>query len=846
MSFRKYIIMLGILISMICSAESQAATRRVRGVVTDSISGEPVSLANIHLVKADYSLAADIEGRFIFTADDRDSIRISSYGYNPVTIAISRLPLEGGEIKMTTSVTDLAEFIVKPGKIKYTKRNNPAVMLMNKVRDCRKITDPRREDFYSYNSYERITLGLNNFDATSYTSGHKLEFLSEYADTARNTGLPVLLVSVREKSTTSLYASRPNRIKMIVTGEKSEGIDKAFDQENISKILRDVLREPDIYSNDITIIQNRFVSPLSNIGADWYRYYITDTISDSSGKTIELSFSPRSPESFGFIGRMRIANRDSIFYVKSVEMRVPRIVNLNYVDNVYIRQEYMLDSLGKRHKTFDEMSLELQLIEGTQSFYASRLVANDSFSYDRHEGFGGYYDRVGMDFMVDEASCRPESFWNEMRLIPLSEAESKMGNLLSRLRKLPWFYWTEKALVILVQGYVETGKKSAILLGPVNTLISHNPTEGVRLRVGGITTANLSRHWFGSGYVAYGFHDHKWKYNAEAEYSFIEKKEHAREFPVNSLRLTHKYDVDMLGQHYLFTNPDNIFLSLKRGDAGLATYRRLSQLEYKLELNNNFSIAAGLRHEVQEATPVVPFITYEGRYIPHYTQTAFYVQLRYAPGEKFIQEKTTRIPVNLDAPVFMLTHEYGPKKFLGADFTLCRTEISAMKRFWFSAFGYADIILKGGKIWSQVQYPALMWQNANMSYTIQPESYSLMNPMEFATDYYGSLDLTYWINGAILNRIPLVKKLKLREVFLFKMLMGGLTKKNNPDLNDNLFRFPTVASITPLGKTPYMEIGCGLDNILSILRIDYVWRLTYLDVPSANRHGLRISLHFSF
>lgn len=302
----------------------------------------------------------------------------------------------------------------------------------------------------------------------------------------------------------------------------------------------------------------------------------------------------------------------------------------------------------------------------------------------------------------------------------------------------------------------------------------------------------------------------------------------------------------MIGQHYLFTNPDNIFLSIKRKQSYLATYRRLSELEYRLELANNFSIIAGLRHEIQEATPWVPFMRSDGSSVANYTQAALYLQLRYAPGEEFAQQKSNRLPINLDAPVFMITHEYGPKKFMGADFTLNRTEISIQKRVWCSAFGYIDFLIKGGKIWSSVQYPALMWQNANLSYTIQPESYSLMNPMEFATDYYGSLDMTYWMNGLIFNRIPLVKKAKLREVFTFKLLMGGLTKKNDPQYNNELFRFPVDAATTRLGNTPYMEIGCGIDNILKIARIDYVWRLTYRDAPNINRSGLRVSLHFSF
>ncbi|MCM1475207.1 MAG: DUF5686 and carboxypeptidase regulatory-like domain-containing protein [Muribaculaceae bacterium] len=826
------------------------SARRIHGKVVDSIENHAISLANISIVKngspSEESAVADKKGRFSIVLDDNDSVRISSYGYDPVTISVDSFPANRMKIYLTPSTTELTEFIVNPKKQKYSKKNNPAYDLMMKVRNCRKQTNPIYEPYYSYDSYERITLGLNNYTLPEDISSKKYNFMKDYADTARNTGLPILLVSVKEKISKALFSHSPDRAKDIVVAVKTEGIDKSFNQDNINRMLRDILREPDIYSNDINLLQNRFVSPLSHIAGDYYMFHLGDTTLIDGERFVDVSFAPKTPESFGFNGHALVGSRDSLYYIKRIDMRVPRVINLNYIDNIFIKQEFFLDSLGRRHKILDDMSGELQLMPGTQSFYISRLTSRKNFSYVKDNHFADFYDKLGRDFMLQEAETRPDALWNQMRMIPLTKAEASMGSILTNMRKLPWFYWGEKILSVLVQGYVEPVKDSKVFFDAVNTLASYNKAEGVRLRLGAMTTSFLSKRWFARGYLAYGFRDKKLKYNAEVEYSFVDKKLHAREFPVKSLRLTHKYDIDMLGQHYLFTNPDNIFLSIKRKPSYLATYQRYTQFEYRLELNNNFSVIAGVRHERQEATQWVPFILADGRSVPHYDVASMYLQLRYAPGEAFIQGKNNRVPINFDAPVIMLTHEYGPKKLLGSDFTLNRTEISANKRFWFSPFGYADVILKGGKVWSQVQYPALMWPNANLSYTIQPESYSLMNPMEFANDYYGALDLTYWANGTLFNRIPLVKKAKLREVITFKMLMGGLTRKNNPTYNPELYRFPAGARTTTLRKTPYMEIGCGIDNILTFLRIDYMWRLTYRDAPDIDKSGLRISLHFAF
>ena len=331
----------------------------------------------------------------------------------------------------------------------------------------------------------------------------------------------------------------------------------------------------------------------------------------------------------------------------------------------------------------------------------------------------------------------------------------------------------------------------------------------------------------------------------QLEYSFNEKKHLDMEFPINSLRLRHEYDVDRLGQNYLYTSSDNVFLALKRQPDDKIAYRRLTELEYKLETPSQFSVAAAFQHIIHEATEKIPFDYADGTSRSRYTEAGFKLTLRYAHGEKFYQTRNYRFPINIDAPIVTLTHTFMPKGFLGSLFTLNKTELGVQKRFWFSAFGYSDVIVKAAKIWSRVSYPDLLLPNANLSYTIQPESYSLMNAMEFANDQYLSWDLTYWGNGILFNRLPLIKKLKLREVVSFRGLWGSLTDKNNPELNGDLFLFPEYTGCRPMDSTPYMEMGVGLDNILTFLRVDYVWRLTYR-TPGVDRSGIRIRLHFNF
>lgn len=762
-----------------------------------------------------------------------------------------QLPEEADSIYDPSShfVRDLDELVVTRGKRHYSKKNNPAVVLMNEVRRDKDKVWAENADYFSCDVYEKTLLGINDFNGEFSNDDsplRKFSLLEECIDTARWTGKKILALSLREKVYTQLNSLSPKCRKELIGGMRNAGIDEAFNQSNISAVLEDVLRKINIYDNDITLMQNRFVSPLSHIAADYYMFHLGDTVMVGTDRCVELDFAPHTPETFGFNGTLYIASTpDSIYYVRKVYMRVPASINLNYVKNIFVSQHYRLLPGDKCVKTVDDLSLDLRIIAGTPSFYGRRLSMFSNFKFDKRYDLEEFYTRAENEIVL-EGVKDDDGFWSQHRVLPLSRSEAALEGMMTGLRKIPLIYWSEKVLKLLEQGYVVTGRKSKFDFGPLNTLISYNSAEGVRLRIGGMTTANLSDRLFARGYVAYGFKDRKPKYSAELEYSFNDKKYHSREFPVNSILARYTYDLDMLGQHYLHTNADNVFLSLKRKSSYLVTYRRLAELRYKLELANNFSMEFGIEHTTQYATPWVGFIDGYGVSHSSFRQAAAYMLLRYAPGEKFVQGRNNRAPINMDAPVFVLRHEYGPKRLLGSSFTLNRTELSVSKRFWFSAFGYTDLMVKGGKIWSQVQFPALLWPNANLSYTIQPESYSLMNPMEFAIDQYLSADMTYWMNGLILNRIPLVKKLKFREILTFKALWGGLTKRNNPAYCENLYRFPYDSDTHTLGRTPYMEIGVGLDNILTILRIDYVWRLTYRNLPGTDRSGLRVSLHFSF
>lgn len=843
---RCHIMLLTVILALLVLAApalgQTASVTSITGLVRDSLSREGIAYASISLMGTSEGTIANDKGGFnINTRASFTRLRISAMGYKTKEVEIK--PGQGSVIlvDLVSSGVELDEVVVRKGKEKYSKKDNPAVEMIRKLRARRDDNDPKRFPHYGYTQYERMMLGLGNLDDI-ISKPEEQAWISEYADTSMLTGKRVLPISIKETVARDYYDATGH--KRIILGSKHAGIDERIDQNNVKKILDDFMGEIDIFQNDVTLLTNRFVSPLSRIAVDFYKFYLNDTVDVDGERCAVLSFVPFTPQTFGFLGRLYVSLEDTTMFIKRVSMGVPYDINLNYVERMSVVQDFDRAPNGSRLKVRDNIEVSFKLMPGVPEAFARRETTYRDHNFERPET--GAFNFKGSQSIGSGAEFMPDEFWQEYRPEDVRSTTTSIKGLMQRLRGSKLFYWAEQFVVVMVNGYIPTAKVSKVDIGPLNTLISGNSLEGLRLRLGAMTNVNLSRRWFARAYMAYGFRDKRLKYMGSLEYSFVPKKSLDQEFPIHSLRLTHRYDVDKLAQHYLYTNQDNVFLTLRRHKDVRMQYLRTTRLEYRHEWYNHFSIALGIEHNIHESTRYVPFVYADGDVRQRYTQAGFTAQLRFAPGETFYQARSYRVPINMDAPIMTLTQTYMPKGFMGSLHEINKTELGVQKRFWFSAFGYADVIVKGEKVWSKVAYPDLLMPNVNLSYTIQPESYSLMKPMEFINDQALSWDLTYWGNGVLMNRLPLIKRLRLREVLTLRGIWGSLSDKNNPAQSSDVFLFPADALCQPMGDKPYMEAGVGIDNILTILRVDYVWRLTYRDHAGTDRRGVRIQLHFNF
>ena len=836
------------------------SAQNIQGVVTDSLTNEPIPYLSVFYEGKGVGSITDNDGNYkVETRKGWNKLTFSAVGY--VTKVVNIIPgvTKNLNVRMRPDDIMLDEVVVKPKREKYSRKNNPAVELMKKVIAHKKNNKLSENDYYQYNKYQKITMSLNDVTPEMLEKGmyKKMPFLKDQIELCEETNKFILPISVDETASQKIYRKHPKSEKTIIKGMSSTGVNELFATgDMLSTVLKDVFTDVNIYDNDIRLLQYPFISPISSSDAiSFYKFYIMDTTFVDKDKCFHLTFVPNNSQDFGFTGHLYVL-ADSSYTVKKCTMNLPKKSGVNFVDNMDIIQEFEQLPNGEWVLKTDDMIVEMTLMKIMQGFQIRRTTRYSDYAFD--ELPQQLFKRKGAEIKEADAMMRGDDFWNQYRPVPLTQTESSMDMLVKRLEQMPGFKYVIFVLKAFIENFVETGTKehpSKVDIGPVNTMISNNYIDGLRLRMSAQTTANLNPHLFFKGYYAYGFKDHRSKYMGEVEYSFNKKEYLPREFPKNSITFSYQYDVMSPTDKFLKTDKDNVFVSFKTSTVDQMSYVRNIALKYENETQFGLKTTVEVKHSTDEPAGGLAYITNDDQktLVPEIQTMEASLAFRYAPGETFVNTKQRRIPVSFDAPVFTLSHTAGFKGVLGGEYNYNLTEIGLYKRFWFSSWGKIDMFVKGGAQWNKVPFPLLIMPAANLSYILQRETFNLINNMEFLNDRYASLDVSWDLNGKIFNRIPLLKKLKWREAIGFKMLYGHLTDKNNPMKHpgdSELFLFPTrdgrPTSFVMDPKTPYMECSVGIHNIFKILHIDYVRRLNYLDHPDANKWGVRFMVMMTF
>ncbi|MFD1140092.1 DUF5686 family protein [Larkinella insperata] len=833
-----------LLISRIASAQSTL----IKGVITDAKTGETLPFVSVVVPGTTIGTATDTEGQYSLSVPaGQNRIKFSYVGYLSQEKTIKPGQTQVINIKLVVDATLLKEVTVK-AKSHYRNRDNPAVQLIRQVIDHKEQNQMGHNAYVEYQQYEKISLALSNLSDRFKNRRifRNYQFLFTQADsTDGKNRLPAFL---EEKVSQVYYRKSPEVKKQQVKAQRRAEFDPRFvDNKGLSKYFNRLYENINIYDNNISIATNQLLSPIANNAPTFYKFFIRDTVKTQQPWLIELGFVPRNKTDLLFEGQLFVT-LDGNYAVQNAFLTVNKDINLNYLQDLEARLEFEKSPDGRYHPTQTTLAMEFSLGPNTPGVFGQRVVHFSDYQINQSRP-DSVYDGPLEEVAYNPALKPNEAEWSQLRPIPLDKAETKIYRNVDTLQTIPAFRRTMSYATLLIAGFKNVGPFE---IGPVNTFYSFNPVEGFRLRFGGRTTTALSKRMFAETYAAYGFKDQKWKYFLSGTYSINNQSVYA--FPLHYVRASFQRDTKIPGQDLQFVQEDNFLLSFKRGENNRWLYNDTYRVEYIREFENHFSYKLGFNQLTQrpagilEYTKSVPEGNLNTSEVLHNTELN--LELRYAPGEQFYQGKIYRVPIVNKYPIFTLRYGAG-LKVLGGQYQYHNLSANVEKRFYLSQFGYLDATAEGGYILGKnIPFPLLTIHRANQTYAYQLNSYNLMNFLEFVSDHYASVNLQYYLNGFLFNKVPLLKHLKLREVVSFKALTGGLRAENDPAKVSDVYRFPIDEqgrSISyTLNKTPYIEGSVGIANIFKLLRVDLVKRFTYLNHPGVSEWGIRGRFKFDF
>jgi hypothetical protein len=789
----------------------------VFGRIVEANSGSPVSYATIAFKGSTEGVYSDEVGNyFLESSGKQDTVTIAALGYNDTSFTITPGIRQEVNIRLTSAEYNLDEVVVRAGE-------NPAFEILRKVIENKKYNDPEQFQTYQYTSYNKVQFDLNNFtDRIKKDLVFKqFPFIWEYQDTMPN-GVRYLPFLFKENVREHYYRKNPTAYKEYITAKRDV---QFFRGPKIEAFIKELYLNPNVYENFVVILQKSFPSPINDNFQRYYKYYLTDTLVTLDGLPCHhIRFLPKGKSDVAFTGDMYI--HDSTFAVKRIDLNFSIEANINFLRSFYLRIDYEWVNQQKWFAKALKVLADFTVLENSEEmtgFFGKRYsefkdirldepISNDKFA------------PVETVIETDNMENRDTNFWLEERVDTLSDEELGIFEMVDTIQNNRRFKIIKKLFTVSATGWLPFKNFE---LGHMLTLISYNNIEGARPKIGIRTPIKSNLPFRGEAYVAYGIKDERFKYYTQFDY-FL-KKDFGKHTAVG---FTVQEDVDQVGLSYNAARIDNIMtFFLRTAEFDNRTFLKAQSLYIEQQWFLGFVTRLGLYAE-----NVRPFGNYnffkknnlgEQEVVPSFNMGGIKLSGRFAFGQTNINAKFYDAGTQfwmLKYPTVSFEYANGIKGFLNSDFDYHALRLRVEHQQKLNRWGYLKYIVEGGKIWGEVPYLYLGIPFGTQSIIADDAAFNMMNFLEFVGDEYVSIHLEHHFEGLIFNKIPLIRKLKLRSFVFGKAFIGKVSAKND----QATYLYPeNLYSI----REPYYEVGFGIENILKLGRVDFIWRLNYKDHP---------------
>ena len=820
---------------------------RVKGTVIDAQTKEPLPFVNIAFVGKNIGTTTDFKGKYSLDSKwASGKISASFMGYKPIEKDVVNGESQTIDFELESNTIEVEEVtVVAEGR--YRNKENPAVTLIKKVIANKDKNRLAGFDHYSYDKYEKLQLDLNNITEKfmNQKAFKKFDFMWNYVDTSEINGKPYLPLYLSEKKSRVYYRKSPKGTKEYQYALKTVGFEDFMDEEGIDYFMEKIYQDIDVYDNTIRLMEKQFKSPISNIAPTVYKYFILDTVDIEGIDYVQLAFQPRNSADVAFRGDMFIS-LDSSFAVKKIKMGITRSANINFVSALEIDQDFVHSEENGWLLARDQLTIDYNFLNQQMGMYGKKTVSYQDIQVNIPAPDSVMNWSSSFVSLVD-AKSKTDSFWVAERHEQLNKNEAGVYNMTKDLKELPAFKRAMNIFFLLISGYYSVGP---VDLGPMYSFFSFNDVEGIRNRFSLRTNDKFSKKFYIDSYIAYGWRDVKkerrLKGGIAVTYFFKQR-------PYHKIDFEWQRDIRAPGASIAITTFDNVFVSFRRGVADLMLYYDSYRLKWQKEWNGS-AIGLNLEHMRNVPAGSLSFSTsgLDPQTLNAVNTNEITTWVRYAPNVRYYEGRSSRVPIKNEYPIMKLAYTYSlGNELLGARYDHHKISASIFKRFYTNPLGFGDMDINAGYLIGQVPFPLMFVHKGNQTFFSDPGAFNMMNLFEFVSDKYVSLFYEHHFNGAILNNIPLMKKLKWRTTLGFRGVYGGVSKHNDPAQtnSDRVFTFPNRSlyeegdySVTKtvthtLQDMPYMEVSAGIENIFKLVSIEVIKRLTYLDNPDISQLG---------
>lgn len=802
-----------------CFLQGNAQRTVVTGKITDKATGEPIPYANIAVPGTYHGTMSDLNGNFNLSAPFTGGrVEVSAVGYIKQPVAVRDGINNHINIVLAEEVITLGEIEVRPGE-------NPANILFRKIIAARDSNNSARLPSWQCRLYSKTEVDIKNLQRSAATKKFlsQFDFVFNYIDSLEQEGKTFLPVFFNETLSDYYHNSETSQDRERIIANKASGMTTDMITQFTGKMYEGV----NVYENYIMFTDIGLVSPVNSFGLQFYRYYLLDSVVTGNSKIYEMSFHPRLAQEPVFTGKMWI--EDGSFAITRIEMKLTEKANVNFINNFQYSAEFQ--KTGNKWVPRSElMVVDIDALKEKNSDKMG-IIGRKTNIYENFQftNVAAAIDGLKESITVDETAVKKdEDYWKTNRPVELQAREANVYEMVDSVKNVPLYKTISEYVYMFYYGYRDLGK---IELGPYYYLYSSNLVEGTRLRLGARTTYKFDPHLRLNGFGAYGSKDKEWKYGGGIEYYFNMK-------PLDMISLQGQHDVEMIGKSTNAFSEGNIMTTLlsKELNSKLNMVDKLeltAKHEWKVGLMNDLTIASAKWYP----SPFVPFTGVDGKPVPCLQTGEIRLGLRYSPGEDVVVDDFDRTVYEYYNPVLNVNVTTGIKGFLGGDYNYTRVSASLYNKMLLYPFGFTTYLIQAGKIWGDVPFPFLKVHEGNETYAFDTNAFNLMDYQEFVSDSYVSLFLEHHFQGFFLNKIPLFRKLKWREIAGVRLLKGTFSEENH-----NSLLLP--GEMRGLGKAPYTEFSAGLENIFKIIRVDAVWRFNYNN-GEKERLGLLFSLQIT-